>query len=152
MVPQQAQQDALKNRLGLLWADVLRALPGYLCNVSIYWGVGASAHFDTRRGFATTSFDGTSTYLKLSEKLLTAGSYRVEGVLRHEMGHIVDLNVPWPALDAWAEERGADLPHTPERRADAIAGTIWGSPVYYDVESVQTTLSGTSPRPEDLGL
>lgn len=74
-------------------------------------------------------------------KILKAEMSRVLGLLMHELGHAVDfLCTP-------------DHPNNgSERRADAIAEKIWGIPIRYDGDTVQSTCCGVHPRPAHLGL
>jgi hypothetical protein len=77
----------------------------------------------------------------VAPKILKAEVPRVLGLLMHELGHAVDfLCTP-------------DHPeHGSERRADAIAQHIWGIPIRYDGDTVQSTCCGVHPRPPELGL
>jgi hypothetical protein len=84
--------------------------------------------------------------------MIDAPVHRVDGVIRHEIGHVLDLTIPAAHMDRWAFSRGVALPQTPERRADAIAHAVWNSPIAYDRDMVQTTGRGTCPRPVHLGL
>ncbi|MSQ55772.1 MAG: hypothetical protein EXR31_10440 [Betaproteobacteria bacterium] len=63
-------------------------------------------------------------------------SDRIEGVLRHEFGHAVLFF--------------AGRQHT-EREADDAAETLWGTPIRYDSDDVQTIGAGVAPRPTHLG-
>jgi hypothetical protein len=76
----------------------------------------------------------------------------VDGIVRHELGHVVDLCFPEAAVDQWAERHGVQLPKTDERRADAIAELLWKEPIRYDKDLVQSTREGVTPRPRHLGL
>jgi hypothetical protein len=114
-----------------------------LNQISPTYGLGSAPHFETARGFATLMYDGSSFHLKLAEKLLTQSTDRIDAIIRHEIGHIVDFaQVPVPP----------GLPTTPERRADAIAHYIWEQPLLYDVDMVQSLSDGIEPRPSHLGL
>lgn len=60
------------------------------------------------------------------------------GILRHELGHIIDT-----------------VPYVPnsggEQRADDIAERVGGQRIYYDAQFVQTIVpGGTYPRPKHL--
>jgi hypothetical protein len=69
-----------------------------------------------------------------------ADDSRVEGILRHELAHAVLLH-------------GGDTEHT-ERDADEVAEALFGSPIFYDEDDVQTTdpsaPGARRPRPEYL--
>ena len=140
-------QDDLQALIAVCWGDVWRSLGELVEKASITWGVEESEHFKSDRGFATTThFGGERFHLKFAERALSLPQANLHAILRHEMGHVVDLLVAAEQLP-WA-----DLPCTPERRADSIAAHIWGTPIYYDENLVQTTEGGTAPRPEELGL
>ena len=69
-----------------------------------------------------------------------ADDSRVDGILRHELAHAVLLH-------------GGDTEHT-ERDADEVAEALFGSPIFYDEDDVQTTdpsaPGARRPRPEYL--
>ena len=119
------------------------------------WSFGDYPHFHTARGYGVTFFDKGRCWMKYPDKILSAPPGRADGVIRHELGHVVDMLVPKKELNRWAKARGVTLASTDERRADDIARCIWGTPIYYDDKLlVQTTQSrgATSPRPRHLGL
>lgn len=79
--------------------------------------------------------------IAVAPKILAADPPRVLGLLMHELGHAVDFLVT------------PDHPnHGSERRADSIAQQIWGIPIRYDGDTVQSTCCGVHPRPAHLGL
>lgn len=59
----------------------------------------------------------------------------VVGLMRHELGHVVDRDVERP----WREQR-----------ADDIAEWVTGEPVRYDRMNIQTVGRGRYPRPMHL--
>ena len=61
---------------------------------------------------------------------------RVQGVLRHEFGHAVLWHM-------------GKMNHS-EREADTMGEDLFGEPIYYDAETVQTLAGGTRPRPHHL--
>jgi hypothetical protein len=111
-------------------------------------------HFKTKRGYGVTMWDGKpACHMGYASKILHADHKRADGIVRHEIGHVMDLCLPAGALDQWAASQGVQLPKTVERRADAIAEAIWGEPLSYDkADLVQTTGKGHCPRPKHLGL
>ena len=118
-------------------------------------------HFKTPRGFGVTLFHpaegryGAWCHMRYPSKMLKQPKARQDGVLRHELGHVIDLLTPKAHLNRWAKSRGIKLASTDERRADDIARAVWGTPIYYDNKLlVQTTQSrgASSPRPRHLGL
>lgn len=70
-------------------------------------------------------------------KLARASEERIEGVLRHEFGHALAFHV--------------FTPDHAERDADIVAALVFGTPIRYDADDVQTTGEGVSPRPARLG-
>ena len=103
---------------------------------------------DRARAYCEKLRDGTIV-IYVSRRLEQEPIERIEGVLRHEIGHAVDFLYPGEMLD----EDMLDLPQTPERRADELAFRIWGDVIAYDVDDlVQTIGSGLCPRPAELGL
>lgn len=79
----------------------------------------------------------------LSPRLEDEPAHRIEGVVRHELGHAID------GLYARATllQRLGELASTPERRADDIAHAVWGDPILYDGEDVQSVEVGLPGRP-----
>jgi len=84
------------------------------------------------RDFAKTS--GSAIFL--SPKIIGCGKGRVEGLLCHELGHVLLMQV-------------GDYDHS-ERYADEIAELCFERHIYYDIEGVQTTEGGVRPRPPHL--
>jgi len=124
--------------------------------VKLTWDVGDYAHFDSPRGYAVTfNWGKPHCHLRVAAKLARAPRHRIDGIIQHEIGHVVDLTCPKAKLDAWAVSQGIQLPSTDERRADAIAEAIWGTPIYYTkpllVQSTDPT-NAITPRPRHLGL
>lgn len=137
------------------WSETLAAL-GYPPGVTLTWELIPNiAHFNTPRGYGRAVHRGPlCCHLQFAPKILEARPARVDGVVRHELGHVVDFCAQAPLLDRWAQARGVALPHTVERRADKIAEAIWGTPIYYDTELfVQTTSprGALKARPSHLG-
>lgn len=84
------------------------------------------------RDFAKT--DGRVIYL--SPKILSSDIERVEGLLYHELGHAILMDM-------------GDYTHS-ERSADLVAEECFDVEIYYDEIGVQTTLGGRRPRPSHL--
>jgi hypothetical protein len=143
-------QDVLDAR----WTEALEVLGAVWTPPEIAWGFGESDHFASARGFATTVIYGPAKFhLKFAQKVVHAPPPRLDALVRHELGHVIDYGTERTALDTWAASRGVVLPDTPERRADAVCEAVWGAPIFYDEEDVQTVLpGGVRPRPERLGL
>ncbi len=96
--------------------------------------------------------DGRTGLILVAPKMLEATKDRAEGVLRHEFGHAMDLQankVP-QLLPKFAQDHACWQPGK-ERRADALAESLWGTPIYYDSLLVQCLSHGITPRPTFLG-
>jgi hypothetical protein len=122
----------------------------------VTWEVGDGyAHFETPRGFGVTfqKVKHGPCHVLLATKLARAPSHRQDGIIRHELGHVIDLTVNPRHLDHWCKARGVRLPprRHGEVRADSIAEAVWQAPIFYDEDTVQSTLRGTRPRPKHLG-
>lgn len=141
--------------LGQRWeeAQMRLGIPG---RIRLSWEITDDyPHFKTKRGYGVTFHNGKpACHMAYPYKMLKAKRSRQDGVLRHELGHVLDLCIRSDHLDAWALAQGIQLPppHHAEVRADAIAEAVWGQPIAYDKDLVQTTGRGTVPRPRHLGL
>lgn len=143
----------LQHVLDARWRDLVERTASFWTPPKIAWGYGESDHFLAARGYATTLVLSPSEfYLKFSAKADAAPAHRLDALVRHELGHVLDYSTPTETLNRWAASRIVSLPSTRERRADALCLAVWGSPIFYDAEDVQTLLPGTTPRPERLGL
>lgn len=118
--------------------------------VPVTFDIGDYAHFHTPRGFGVTFIEGKACHMRFAQKCLHAPLHRVDAVIRHELGHVLDTQVPVAKLDRWAHARGVTLASTPERRADDVAQAIWGAPLRYDDATVQSTCVGRVGRPAHL--
>lgn len=154
--------EAFSALLSRRWNEAQVALRSIPLSVKLTWDVTPNyPHFKTPRGYGVTFLRGHSRdrgtcfcHMQFAPKILDADGHRCDGVIRHELGHVVDFAVRSSPLNVWARKLGIDLPATPELRADAIAFAIWGTPIFYDTTLfVQTTFPyGTLPkRPAHLG-
>jgi hypothetical protein len=84
------------------------------------------------RDFAKTTGD----VIYFSPKILNAAPLRVEGLLRHELAHVVFM-------------QSGNFDHT-ERETDALAEELFGDNIYYDAQDIQTIAPGKRPRPHYL--
>lgn len=91
---------------------------------------------DPCRQFAWCS-DGTRQCVGVSPRLELEAADRVEGVLRHELGHALLFH------HGHASHR--------ERDADTMAEAAFGRSIGYDTGDVQTIGVGVRPRPARLG-
>ena len=96
--------------------------------------------------------DGKTGLILVAPRMLEATKDRAEAILRHEFGHAMDLQatkVPQVcghlSVDPLCFRRGG------ERRADALAESLWGTPIRYDDCTVQSLKHGVTPRPLFLG-
>ena len=121
----------------------------------VTWEIGPWQNFCTPRGFGVTlqHTQKGPCVVRLSKKLLLSPDHRKDGIVRHELGHVIDLMSNGTELDAWSRARGVVLPprQHAELRADAIAHAVWGTPLKYDDATVQSTQIGTVGRPSHLG-
>lgn len=148
---------SLGELISVRWVEAMSALGLSPDRIRLTWDIGPYPHFENPRGFGVTFHNGQPhCHVRMAEKSireLETNPGRVDGVVRHEIGHVVDLCLPSDKVDAWAAGRGVILPYTPERRADAIAEAIWLQPMFYDTQLfVQTTDPGIRPRPPHLGF
>jgi len=106
----------------------------FYCNIAL----GDAEEFPAARNMAYTTRDQRGDILVVvAPKLVVCGDVdRIEGVLRHEFGHAALWHL--------------DRPKHSERDADAVAEDLFGAPIYYDREDVQTLAKGTRPRPSHL--
>jgi hypothetical protein len=124
----------------------------------VSWDIGPYKHFRNPRGFGVTfthhkNPKWATCHVRLSKKLLDSDVGRQDGIIQHELGHVIDIMVIPDHLDRWALKRGVKLPPQKlgELRADAIAHAVWGKPMLYDTDTVQSTTNGDWPRPKHLG-
>ena len=100
--------------------------PSLSCTIEVDESAGErGGHACTRAYAFCEDLDDGSFRIAVAGKLDSADDSRVEGLLRHELAHAVLLH-------------GGDLEHT-ERDADEVAEALFGSPLYYDEDDVQTT-------------
>lgn len=136
-------------------------------HLPVTWEYGHYKHFCSPRGFGVTFCHESPRrcVMRYSRKLQGAPAERIEGVVRHEMGHVLDWLYEPDSLDELARINGLTLARTQERRADDIARLVWGTPIFYDHLDVQAVPlrrreGGRSnpqrkwkwPRPTYLGL
>jgi hypothetical protein len=98
---------------------------------------GDASEFTKKRNMAYCRLDRTGVYIHVAPKMERARQDQIDGVLRHEFGHAVFMLCGRPD-------------HT-ERQADALAEDLFGAPIYYDRDLIQSTASGQRPRPSILG-
>ena len=106
----------------------------FYCNLAL----GDDDDFPAERSMAFTTRDRRGDMVVVvAPKLVVCGNlHRIAGVLSHEFGHAALWHL-------------ARLKHS-ERDADSVAEDLFGTPIYYDDEDVQTLAKGTRPRPSHL--
>jgi len=139
------------NLFDFRWSQAKSVLPN-LSETSVSTSFGESDHFKKQRGYAVTRFEGDIIKVVFSVKIHCLVVHKVDAIVRHEIGHVIDFILPHFDLDEIAQNNSVYLPNTPERRADAIAQLLWGEPIRYDSDDVQSLTTGVFPRPERLGL
>ena len=97
---------------------------------------GKASEFPTLRAHAYC-VDTHPPTIVFAPKLERATRARIEGVIRHELGHALAFV--------------AGMPGHSERDADEIARRALGATIRYDADEVQTTGAGMTPRPAHLG-
>lgn len=132
------------------------------CGVLILaFGIGPSEMYPKPRNYAFYmepenaihfNADGRTGLILVAPRMLEATKDRAEAILRHEFGHAMDLQatkVPQVcerlSVDPLCWVKGN------ERRADALAETLWGTPIRYDCATLQSLKHGITPRPLYLG-
>ena len=99
-------------------------------------------------GRAFGYFDTEDEKIGLAPRLIKERAHRQKGVFRHEIGHLVHHVYGREAL---ADQIEKPLSKSDEVLADQIAEFIYGSPIFYDDELVQSTRHGVPKRPAHLG-
>lgn len=112
--------DKLRGLFRVQRAVVLRHSP-YL---DVTLKIGPASDFPAKRDYAHCSWDGHRAVITVAPKMLRASTHRQKALLRHELAH--------------AYLMAQDLDHT-ERECDAVAERLFGEPLYYDADLVQTT-------------
>jgi len=144
--------EEVQRLLSERWLDVQHAAGPLVSDVQLSLELGESEHFHSPRGYATTKVLSPSRFhITFSEKALRCSEDRLDAIIRHELGHVIDFAAERKVAERWARSRGVDLPQTPERRADTIAFAVWRRMIRYDAEDVQSLSEGAWVRPERLG-
>lgn len=113
---------------------------------------GLAWHADWQAGDHGRAFGactmGEPVMLILSPRLNDEAVDRIEGIIRHEIGHAVDAKCSRGRL---RQVLGVNaLPESAEVLADKLAFAIWGEPILYDEEAVQSSRYGLPKRPSWL--
>jgi hypothetical protein len=118
--------DRVQSCFDALLSLVQEQYPSLSCTIEVDEAAGERGGHACNRAYAfCEDLDDGSFRIAVAHKLNDADDSRVEGLLRHELAHAVLLHT-------------GDLEHT-ERDADEVAEALFGSPLFYDEEDVQTT-------------
>lgn len=122
-------EKQLRKRFQSLLRVLHREMPGLVVHLTI----GSPREFPAVRDYAYCGYDdGTEeAEIVVAPKILSAGKHRQEGLLRHELAH--------------AYLMAQDLRHS-ERDCDRVAEELFGDPIYYDRQDVQTTSKREAAR------
>ncbi len=132
--------------------DVSAVVPGFECALIV---ARDRKDFPEWRNLAYCAADGGAhcPAITVAPDLADRGADTVSAILQHELGHAVDFVIGAVAMRRLLYDQGFDPSRLgPERRADAFAELLWGRPIRYDQNDVQTFGVGISPRPRRLGL
>lgn len=151
------RKDELVSLFGRLHEDVER-----VCGPLILaFGIGPSEMYPEARNYAfymeprhavTFGTDGVTGLILVAPRMLEATKDRAEAILRHEFGHAMDYQATKvPQVSAHLSVDPLNHRHGGERRADALAESLWGTPIRYDRCTVQSLKNGVTPRPTFLG-
>jgi hypothetical protein len=116
----------------------------------VTYDFGNYKHFLTPRGYGVTFLNDVRCHMRFSRKAFDHEISRFDGVVKHELGHVIDMLFDPLLVNAWAASRGVKLAQTAERRADDIAQAVWGQPLRYDADTVQNSKHGRVGRPKHL--
>lgn len=115
---------------------------------TLHWAWGSASAFAKIRDFAWCEGDKYLITLVFARKITRASRARQLGIVRHEISHALDLLLSPKGFRALMhKDRSAWS--GPEARADALAARIFGSPIRYDRDGVQTIGAG-GRRPQNL--
>lgn len=97
--------------------------------LSVTLVIDYNGNYPRKRDYAKTDGD----FIYLSPKIFKCRKDRLEGLLRHELAHVLYM-------------QNGNYDHT-EVEADNLAEIVFNSPIYYDADDVQTINTGKRPRP-----
>jgi len=133
--------DRVQSCFDALLSLVQDQYPSLRCFVEVDESAGERGGEACTRAYAfCEDLENGSFRIAVAGKMNDADDSRVEGLLQHELAHAVLLHT-------------GDFDHT-ERDADEVAAALFGMPIYYDEEDVQTTdpsaPGARKPRPHYL--
>lgn len=108
--------------------------------------------FDSQAGVSGRNFAffewSPEIRFAFSPRIVNEPIHRQLGIFRHEVGHAVHYYLGREQL---RQLIGEELESSDERLADQIAEWLYGEPIRYDAETVQSIHRGRTPRPSWLG-
>lgn len=133
--------DRVQSCFDALLSVVQEQYPSLRCHIEVDDSAGEHGGKSCTRAYAfCEDLEDGSFRISVAGKLNDAEDSRVEGLLQHELAHSVLLHT-------------GDMAHT-ERDADEVAAALFGMPLYYDEDDVQTTdpsaPGARKPRPSYL--
>lgn len=133
--------DRVRSCFDSLLSFVQEQYPDLVCSLVVSEDAGLRGGQHCARAYAyCTDLPDGSFAIHVAPKMDEADDSRIDGLMRHELSHAVLLYT-------------GDLEHT-ERDADEIAEELFGAPLYYDQDDVQTTdpsaPGARRPRPDYL--
>ena len=93
-------------------------------------------------------FDPNTKEIGLSPRIVKEPAHRQRGVFRHEVGHLIH---DCYGRETVKEKIGVSLSKSDEILADQIAAYVYGEPILYDDDEVQSISRGDPERPAHLG-
>ena len=87
--------------VGMRWAEVEKRLSLPKGTVQVTWEIkDGYPHFKKKRGYAVCfNFPNGACHMQYAPKILKAPIDRIDGLVRHEIGHVVDFVIPAHNLD-----------------------------------------------------
>ena len=100
--------------------DVLRT---HARDIRVQLHLGVGSEFPEKRDYAYCVWEDGVATITVAPRMLLAPKHRVEALMRHELAHAYLL--------------ANDLEHS-ERECDEVAERLFGDPILYDADDVQT--------------
>lgn len=141
--PPGPQMDRFLAQLEPDWRTAVAAVP----ELPDLWVELDEAAGDGARQFAFYE-TGSSPRIAFAPKTVLEPWHRQQGLWRHELGHAVHACLGRAELQRRMGER---LAVSDERLADQVARWIFGEPILYDSDTVQSSRDGRPGRPPHLG-
>ena len=120
-----------EKKLRALFRHNLDVVRTHAPDLDVTLKIGEASDFPAKRDYAYCQHDGDKAVITVAPKMLNAARHRQDALLRHELAH--------------AYLMAHDLDHT-ERECDAVAERLFGEPIYYDADDVQTVRKASAKR------